>query len=75
MNTHNEILYDEVCRPLLKNAHKAVLEFIELAKQELETEITVVFIPEIDIPKVEKFAQEKGVNLRKRPFNQPYIQS
>jgi cyclic pyranopterin phosphate synthase len=75
INAHNEILYNEVCRPQLKNAYKAVLEFIELAKQELETEITAVVIPEVDIQKVEKFAQEKGVNLRKRPFNQPYIQS
>jgi GTP 3',8-cyclase len=75
INAHNESLYDEVCRPKLKNAYKAVLEFIELAKQELETEITAVIVPEVDIQKVEKLSQEKGVNLRKRPFSQPYIQS
>jgi GTP 3',8-cyclase len=75
INAHNESLYDEVCRPKLKNAYKAVLEFIELAKQEIETEITAVIIPEVNIQKVEKLAQENGVNFRKRPFNEPYIQS
>lgn len=75
INAHNESLYNEVCRPKLKNAYKGVLEFIELAKQELETEITAVIIPEVNIKKVEKLAKEKGVNLRKRPFNKPYIQS
>jgi GTP 3',8-cyclase len=75
INAHNESLYDKVCQPKLKNAYKAVLEFIELAKQELETEITAVIIPEVDIQKVEKLSKEKGVNLRKRPFSQPYIQS
>jgi cyclic pyranopterin phosphate synthase len=75
INAHNESLYNKVCQPKLKNAYKTVLEFIELAKQELATEITAVIIPEVDIQKVEKLAQEKGVNLRKRPFNQPYIQS
>jgi len=75
VNAHNESLYNEVCRPKLKNAYKAVLEFIELAAQEIETEITAVIIPEVNIQKVEKLAQEKGVNFRKRPFNKPYIQS
>jgi len=63
-------LYNEICRPKLKNAYKAVLEFIELAKQELKTEITAVIIPEVDIQKVEQLAQEKSLNFRKRPFSQ-----
>jgi GTP 3',8-cyclase len=75
INAHNESLYNKICQPKLKNAYKTVLEFIELAKQELATESTAVIIPEVDIQKVEKFAQEKGVNLRKRSFNQHYFQS
>ena len=65
INAHNESLYNEVCRLKLKNAHKGVLEFIELAKQEPETEITAVIIPEVNIQEVEKLAKEKGVNYHK----------
>ena len=70
VNAHNESLYNEVCRPKLKNAYVAVLEFINSAKQELETEITAVTTPEVDIQKVEKLAEEMGVKSRTRPYIQ-----
>jgi TatD family-associated radical SAM protein len=70
VNAHNESLYNEVCRPKLKNAYVAVLEFINSAKQELETEITAVTTPEVDIQKVEKLAEEMGVKSRTRPYTQ-----
>jgi len=70
VNAHNESLYNEVCRPKLKNAYVAVLEFINSAKQELETEITAVTTPEVDIQKVEKRAEEMGVKSRTRPYTQ-----
>jgi hypothetical protein len=54
----------------LKNAYVAVLEFINSAKQELETEITAVTTPEVDIQKVEKLAEEMGVKSRTRPYTQ-----
>jgi len=70
VNAHNESLYNEVCRPKLKNAYVTVLEFINSAKQELETEITAVTTPEVDIQKVEKLAEEMGVKSRTRPYIQ-----
>jgi hypothetical protein len=54
----------------LKNAYAAVLEFISSAREELETEITAVTTPEVDIQKVKKLAEEMGVKFRTRPYTQ-----
>lgn len=68
LNAQNESVYNEICRPKLKNAHAACLEFINLAKLELETEITAVAIPEVNIQEVENLAQELSVKFRVRPY-------
>jgi cyclic pyranopterin phosphate synthase len=68
LNAQNESVYNEICRPKIENAYNAVLEFINQAKQELETEVTAVTTPEVDLQKIEKTAQEIGVKLRIRPY-------
>ena len=44
------------------------MEFIEKAKADLETEITAVAIPEVDISKVRKLAKKIGVAFRVREY-------
>jgi len=68
LNAQNETVYNEICRPKIQNAYAAVLEFINQAKQELETEVTAVTTPEVDLQKIQKIAQETGVKLRIRPY-------
>ena len=72
LNAQNEKVYNEVCRPKMENAYAAVLAFINSAKEELETEITAVTIPEIDILEVEKIAKAMGVKFRIRPYIQGF---
>jgi len=68
LNAHNEETYSRVCKPQFQNSFEHVLEFIEKAKGELETEITTVTIPEVDITKVRQIAAKMGVRFRVRKY-------
>jgi len=53
LNAHNKKTYNQICKPVLEDAYENVLEFIKKAKKEgLETEVTAVTIPEVDITKI-----------------------
>jgi TatD family-associated radical SAM protein len=66
LNAGDEETYNEVCKPQFAGAYAAVLEFIRSAKEELETEVTAVTTPEIDLQKVRETAEELGVKFRLR---------
>lgn len=68
LNAHNEETYNQICRPMFKDAFKSVLEFIEKASQLLEVEVTAVAIPEVDIQKVREIAASFGVKFRLREY-------
>jgi len=68
LNAHDEATYIHVCKPKLKNAFENVLKFTENASKELNTEITTVTIPEVDIPKVREMARKMGVAFRVREY-------
>ena len=69
LNAHDEATYNQVCKPEFENAFERVLEFIEKAKKEdLDTEITAVTIPEVDISKVRELAKRMGVRFRVREY-------
>jgi TatD family-associated radical SAM protein len=69
LNGHNKQTYDHVCKPKLENAFQEVLNFIKKAKEEkMDTEITVVTIPEVDIAKVREIAVNIGVKFRIREY-------
>ena len=69
LNGHDKETYNQVCKPEFEDAFERVLEFIEEAKKvDLETEITVVTIPEVDIPKVREFSERIGVGFRVRAY-------
>jgi len=68
LNAHNRQTYDHVCRPKFENAYAAVLDFIKAATAELDTEVTAVTIPEVDLQRTEQIASGLGVKFRKRDY-------
>jgi len=69
LNAHNKATYNHVCKPEFENAFERILEFIEKAKKEdLDTEITTVTIPEVDISKIREKTKRMGVWFRVREY-------
>lgn len=71
LNAQNEEVYNEICRPRLDHSYIAIIEFINQAKQELETEVTAITTPEVDIDEIGRIAEEMGVKFRVRPYVPP----
>lgn len=67
LNGHDEETYNKVCKPAFKDAYKSVLSFIQEARDSsLDTEVTAVRIPEVDIERVRNLALKLGVKFRVR---------
>jgi cyclic pyranopterin phosphate synthase len=67
LNADDEETYIEVCRPKFADAYTVALDFVGKAKKEgLETEITAVTTPEVDVQKVCEVAEKMGVKFRPR---------
>jgi cyclic pyranopterin phosphate synthase len=59
LNAESEELYNKLCRPIHKNAYGAVLDFIRGARKAgISTRVTAVKVPEIDLEKCKKLADE-----------------
>jgi TatD DNase family protein len=70
MDAHDEKTYNSICKPLVKNAFKAVIDFIKEAKIYIpEVTVTVVDVEGVDIESCKRIASELGVNFRLRKFN------
>ncbi|MCK4952471.1 TatD family nuclease-associated radical SAM protein [Candidatus Bathyarchaeota archaeon] len=67
LNAHNKEVYNKISNPKFENTFESVLGFIEESKRNLDTEITVVTIPEADIKKIKKIVGEE-VKFRKRIY-------
>lgn len=70
LNAHNRETYDSVCKPKLENAFDSVLEFISKASAHINTEITTVTIPEVNISEMEALAKNLRAKLRVRQYKQ-----
>lgn len=68
LNAENRETYDFVCKPKLENAFESVLKFISEARVHIDTEITAVTIPEVNISAMEALARNLGVKLRIRHY-------
>ncbi|MFX0211018.1 MAG: TatD family nuclease-associated radical SAM protein [Candidatus Hodarchaeota archaeon] len=69
LSAHDQTTYNQVCKPKFENAFEMVLGFVEKAKREdLDTEMTTVAIPEANVPKIRKLAKKIGVNFRVREY-------
>ncbi len=70
LNAHDKATYNQICKPMFEeDAYENVLEFIKKAKDEgLETEVTAVTIPEVDLAKVRELAERLGVKFSVREY-------
>lgn len=66
LNAYNKETYRQVCRPVLNDAYESVQIFIKHAKEDFDTEVTAVAIPEVEVQRVGKIAQELGAKFRIR---------
>ncbi|MDO9517597.1 MAG: TatD family nuclease-associated radical SAM protein [Methanosarcinaceae archaeon] len=67
LNAESEELYNELCRPVYDNSYKAMLDFTKVALDAgMQTRMTVVGVPEIDIEKCERIAHEIGADFHVR---------
>jgi len=71
LNAESEEKYNKLCRPVHKNAYKAVLDFVKRAKKTgISTRVTVVKIPEIDVEKCRKVSEELGSEFHIRTLSE-----
>ena len=71
LNAESEEKYNKLCRPIYKNAYRAVLDFIKDARKAgIETRVTVVNVPEIDLEKCKKLAEELDVEFHVRALSE-----
>ncbi len=69
LNSHDKIIYDQICKPEFADAFEKVLEFIKKAKRAgLDTEVTAVTIPEVSTSKVGELAERMEVGFRVREY-------
>ncbi len=67
LNAESEEKYNKLCRPIHKNAYSAVLDFVKGARKAgISTRVTVVNVPEIDLEKCKRLAEEldSGFHIR-----------
>ena len=69
LNAHNTITYNQICNPKFDETFESIIKFIKKAKEVgLKTEATAVTIPEIEITKVNEFANKMGVKFSPREY-------
>jgi cyclic pyranopterin phosphate synthase len=69
LNAHDKETYNQICKPVFEDVYENVLDFIKKAKEEgIETEVTAVTIPEVEISKVKELAERMGVKFTVRHY-------
>jgi TatD DNase family protein len=58
--------YERICRPSRGGAWESILRFVQLADERLETQVTAVRYPGVDIKAVQRLADSLGLPLRIR---------
>jgi GTP 3',8-cyclase len=72
LNAADPITYDTVCRPTFSKAYRAVLRFAEQCQMhDIDTTLTAVTHPEVDLDDVQVIAQALGVGFRARRLASP----
>jgi TatD DNase family protein len=70
LDAHDEETYNRVCRPAFKNAFQGIIDFIRVAKEFIPgVQLTVVTLPEVNVEKCKKIAEDLGVGLRVRKLD------
>jgi len=69
---HNSEVYNQLCRPIFSKAYREVIRFAEQCLGEgIETELTVIDLPEVDIESCRNIAEKIGAGFRVRPLITP----
>jgi GTP 3',8-cyclase len=68
LNAGDKETYVEICKPIFPDAYETVRVFVIRAKLEIEVEVTAVRVPEVDLAKVQSFADTLGVKLKVREY-------
>jgi TatD DNase family protein len=71
LNAQDAETYLSICRPDRgKESYEAMIEFVKGCKKaDIETKVSVVDLPEIDVEACRKMASELGVDLRVRGYS------
>jgi TatD DNase family protein len=70
LDAQDEKTYEKVCKPRLKGAFSAMIDFITEANKISDVQVTVVRIPHINISKCEALARKLGVSFSVRNLNE-----
>jgi GTP 3',8-cyclase len=71
INAESEEKYNKLCRPIHENAYRVVLDFIKDARKAgIKTRVTVVNVPEIDLEKCKKLAEDLDVEFHVRALSE-----
>jgi len=71
LNAESEEKYNKLCRPVNKNAYRAILDFVKKAREAgISTRVTVVKIPEVDMEKCRKVSEELGSEFHIRTLSE-----
>ncbi|MBE0429373.1 MAG: radical SAM protein [Thermoleophilia bacterium] len=66
---HNPEVYNQVCRPLFSNGFSEAVRFAqECVSSGIETELTFIDLPEVDIEDCRNIAERTGARFRLRPL-------
>jgi TatD family-associated radical SAM protein len=70
LNAESEEKYNKLCRPLHKNVYNAILDFIKGARKAgIDTRVTVVDVPEINLEKCKELAEKLDANFHIRALS------
>jgi GTP 3',8-cyclase len=71
LNAESEEKYNELCKPVHKNAYGAVLSFVQEARKAgIDTRVTVVDVSEIDLEKCRELAKELDCEFHIRALSE-----
>ncbi|WP_440948024.1 TatD family nuclease-associated radical SAM protein [Methanosarcina sp. T3] len=71
LNAESEEKYNKLCRPVQKNAYRAILNFVKRAREAgISTRVTVVKIPEINVEKCRQVSEELGSEFHVRTLSE-----
>lgn len=69
LNAQNKKIYKQICKPVYEDFYESILGFIKKAKEAgIESVVTAVSTPEIDIAKVKEQTKRIGVELVVRQY-------
>ena len=69
---HNSEVYNQLCSPIYSKAYREVLKFSRRCIEEgIDTELTAVELPEVDMGACRSIAEKMGAGFRARPLVTP----